>query len=329
MLIYKGFRKQIVIYQIGYEEDIKKFNQWLKEKNYAPKSVHNGLNTIRVFLKEYRIRLDDIFWENFNRRGKGKKPIIRTPPLEKHVLKMILTHADARCRAAFLTLAQSGMRPSELVQLTHKDIDWASDPVAVRIVHGENDKVVKDKEGRTTYITYEAADAIRESISDTVAKESETANSDIDLFILVKDKQNKETLAKLEESQNAQEAQAAEEAEKFRTDVLATREIAGFKITEKEAMNLYDFITQPEKDGKTAFAKKDNENNRLLYAYFAMKDFNKDTLSKEVARKQTIKLKKQLSNYQDKNAKPARSGKEMRRGTGDAPKINWNFGASK
>lgn len=146
----------------GYEKDILKFNQWLKEKNYAPKSVCNALGTIRVFLKQYRIRLDEIVWENFNRRGKGRKPIIRTLPLEKHVLKMILTHADARCRAAFLTLAQSGMRPSELVQLTLEDIDLNSDPVTINILHGENGRTVKDKEGRTTYITNEAADAIRE-----------------------------------------------------------------------------------------------------------------------------------------------------------------------
>lgn len=146
----------------GYEDDIKKFNQWLKEKEYAPKSVHNGLNAVRIFLKEYRIKLDDVVWEKIKRRGLGNKPIIRTPPLEKSVLKMILTHADARCRAAFLTLSQSGMRPNELVQLTPEDIDWTSDPISIEIKHGQKGRRVKDKEGRTVYITYEAGDAIRE-----------------------------------------------------------------------------------------------------------------------------------------------------------------------
>lgn len=75
---------------------------------------------------------------------------------------MILTHADARERAAYLTLLSSGMRPSELVQLTPKDINWDSEPVELEIKHGQRGRRVKDKESRTVFITHEAADAIKE-----------------------------------------------------------------------------------------------------------------------------------------------------------------------
>ena len=111
---------------------------------------------------------------------------------------------------------------------------------------------------------------------------------------------------KLEDDAVALELQQATD---FKEDLLARREISGFKISKKEAADLHEFITKPlSKGGETAFAAKDNEESRLLYALLAKNNFNKDTLAKEMKRDATINLKKKLSNYTDSNTKVARAG---------------------
>ena len=124
---------------------------------------------------------------------------------------------------------------------------------------------------------------------------------------------------------DAEEA-AAEQADTFRKSVLETREIAGFKLTKQKAEQLYDYITKPvDKEGKTKFAKEDTEETRLLYALMAMEGFDKNKLSKEVATKQAISLKKKLSNYKDSQVAPKRGGEQIiKKQTSDVVKsIKW------
>lgn len=117
----------------------------------------------------------------------------------------------------------------------------------------------------------------------------------------------------------ADKAQAA----KFKETVLNTTEVAGFKISKEEAAKLYDYITKPvNKKGETKFMQDDTEQNRLLYAYFAMSGFDKEKLSREVTKKATVNLRKALSNYNDQNTK-GKSAEGMRRSTDATPKIYW------
>lgn len=115
---------------------------------------------------------------------------------------------------------------------------------------------------------------------------------------------------------------------KFEKDVTSVRELAGFKITEEKAKALHTFITKPSKSGKTGLQEKDTFNNRLLFAYLAMEDFNKDKLTRDVATKQAIKLKKALSNFKDTDAAPQRANRDSV--TSNATKdvvagINWMY----
>lgn len=147
----------------SYEEDLKKYWNWLIEKEYAPKTVYNGVNAIRQFLKQYRIQLDEIVWQNINRRGTGNKPITVDKPLTKKILKELLTHANAKSRSAFLIMASSGLRKKELMQLQENDIEWETDPIKIRVRHtGKKNQSIKSKYGRYTFITPEAALALRE-----------------------------------------------------------------------------------------------------------------------------------------------------------------------
>jgi hypothetical protein len=126
--------------------------------------------------------------------------------------------------------------------------------------------------------------------------------------------QRAQMMEQLEQQKIAQEQEQQQMAEAFREEVLNTKEIAGFKIGNKQAEKLYDYITKPiGPNGETQFTMDDNPQNRMLYAYFAMSGFDKDKLSKEVTSKQVLKLKKTLSNYEDQ--KSSLKGSGVRRNT--------------
>jgi hypothetical protein len=140
------------------------------------------------------------------------------------------------------------------------------------------------------------------------------------------EKQNEDILASRKAEKEQETKMQEEAASAFQEQVLNTREIAGFKITKQQAQKLYDYVTKPVgTGGETQFAMDDNSENRMLYAYFAMSGFDKSKLSKEIATKQALKLKKGLGNYTDSAAAPKGGDKQVKRENGETPKINWAF----
>ncbi len=144
-----------------YEKDIKKFWKWKIKNGSAPKTVSNATNCVKVFLKQYRIQLDDILWENIRRRGTGNKPITQEKPITKEMLKEILIHGDAKAKAMYLVLASSGMRIGELVKIDLRDVDTTSKPTKI-IVRYDGPNTVKNKSSRVTFISDEATVALQE-----------------------------------------------------------------------------------------------------------------------------------------------------------------------
>jgi len=141
-------------------------------------------------------------------------------------------------------------------------------------------------------------------------------------------KQNNEARIKQreEEIENRQieEQQLAEE---FREDVLNAEEIAGFKVSKSTRQRLLDYITKPvNREGKTQFQLDDNVETRMLYALLAMNKFDRSTLEQEIRTKQSIKLKRDLSNYSDSASTNRNSGDPVKRAGQVSPKINWQFG---
>ena len=130
-------------------------------------------------------------------------------------------------------------------------------------------------------------------------------------------------LEKIEADKKAYEERIEKESIEFKESVLNIREIQGFTLTEKKAKKLYEFITKPNKEGRTKFQEMDSEENRLLYAMFAMDGFDKSKLSEQVASKQAIKLRKKLNNYQDRNVNP--KGQQNRKSKGGGIDIPWSF----
>jgi len=145
----------------GYEKDVNKFWKWMIREKFAPKTVSNGTNCIRIFLKQYRIRLDDMVWENIRRRGTGNRPVTQEIPITKEMLKEILIHGDAKAKAMFLMLASGGMRIGELVKQDMNDVDTNLKPTKV-IIRYEGPDSVKTKSSRVTFISDEATVALKE-----------------------------------------------------------------------------------------------------------------------------------------------------------------------
>jgi hypothetical protein len=141
----------------------------------------------------------------------------------------------------------------------------------------------------------------------------------------LQEKKNADFLAKAEASKAEQVKLAAEQAEGFKTTVMETRELSGFKVTEAKAKKLYDYITKKDKEGKSKFDKEDTAENRLLYAYFAMEGFDKEKLSKDIATKQARTLRRKLSRVTDPNAAPKRSANEVKRTNQDLGNIPWSM----
>lgn len=138
-------------------------------------------------------------------------------------------------------------------------------------------------------------------------------------------KASEERMQSLEQKQQELAKQQEADAIEFEEKVKGLKELKGFSLTPKKAQKLYDFITKPGDDGKTEFEKMDSEENRLLYAMFAMDGFDKNKLSRQEASKQVIKLKKKLGNYQDKNVSPR--GEQNRKSKGDGGiSIPWSLG---
>lgn len=144
-----------------YEKDIKKFWKWKIKNVSAPKTVSNATNCVKVFLKQYRIQLDDIVWEDIRRRGTGNKPVTQEKPMTKEMLKEILIHGDAKAKAMFLVLASSGMRIGELVKINLRDVDTTSKPTKI-IVRYDGPNTVKNKSSRSAFISDEATVALQE-----------------------------------------------------------------------------------------------------------------------------------------------------------------------
>ncbi len=78
--------------------------------------------------------------------------------LDTATLRNILMHTDLKGKAFFLTLASSGMRIGELLQLTLTDVDQTKDPVLIKV----RQQYTKSKHARLTYISTEAREVLNE-----------------------------------------------------------------------------------------------------------------------------------------------------------------------
>ena len=144
-----------------YENDIRKFWKSLIDNKKSPKTITNSVDAVKQFLKQYKIYLDEEFWSGLRRRGLGNKPMMMEKPITPQMLKKILNHADVKARAMFLTMASSGVRVGELVNIRINELELDKIPGRIKIVYRGAD-TVKTKKSRTSFISNEAAESLKD-----------------------------------------------------------------------------------------------------------------------------------------------------------------------
>jgi integrase len=137
-----------------YESDVKKFAQSINGS--PPLSQKTTLACVRTFLSEYDIELKSKIWRAINNRIKGRAPVTDNVKPTNSQLKQILQHADAKSKALFLVMSNSGMRISEALHLTFNDVDVEKRNITIPGAFTKNGNTCH------TYFTEEAKDAMLE-----------------------------------------------------------------------------------------------------------------------------------------------------------------------
>lgn len=140
----------------SYENDIKTFFE--KQKNFAPLTIRLRLNTVRLFMNYNKVPIDYFFTKKLLLSMPEQGPIgIEYNPTKGDIQK-ILMYCNVRERCWILICCSSGMRIREVLRVPVKNIFLDEDPV--RIVIPGN--IAKNKRQRTTFVTHECAEVIRE-----------------------------------------------------------------------------------------------------------------------------------------------------------------------
>ena len=125
------------------------------------------------------------------------------------------------------------------------------------------------------------------------------------------EKAQKEELVRIQKAQ--EEKRKAEQLEywnNFKKQLYEKEQIAGFKVTPKLKDKLWDFMTTPDKEGKTKYqrAVEQNADSSYLFAYLAMNNFDSSKLEKQVETKVSHNMSKMLKNYANSTKNRISSG---------------------
>ena len=156
----------------NYEDDLREFAVSLQSK--PPMTARNYFTAIERFLFRSGIELkaktiDDI---------KGSLPIGGAKGVEdemsKEIIDKLLKHMDLKGKSLILTLASSGMRINEALQITLDDINLDSNPPQISI----RPEYTKTKMYRITFISKEAKNMLDEwlNVREKYIKESLNKN---------------------------------------------------------------------------------------------------------------------------------------------------------
>ena len=141
------------------DEWSEKIENYYASMNFAPLTKLGKTSSIISFFRSYKIPIE----VQTNRHTYVK---YHNRDIHRNELKRILDHSDLRERTFFLVMAESGLRPSTLVQLKYRDIreDFENGIVPMKInVPAE---IVKDRvANRFSFIGEDGFNTLREYLS--------------------------------------------------------------------------------------------------------------------------------------------------------------------
>ena len=138
----------------NYEADVIKHCK--KKMNIAPISYRIVVSVIKNFLEENNVEFKPRFWKRIRGMKKGSKAISRDRVPTPKQLRRLMQHLPIHGKALFLTLASSGMRIGEALQIKLNDIYLEEDPVRIDV----RAEYTKTGNRRDTFISDEAKEAI-------------------------------------------------------------------------------------------------------------------------------------------------------------------------
>ena len=135
----------------NYNEDIKNYALRIKEE-LAPKTCCCYLACIREFLSTNEIRIEYKTIKFLKRELGASEPITQDKIPTKEELRNILSYANLRDKAIYLTLLSSGVRVGELIKIKTSDIYTNENPVKIRL---KAEYCKGKKKGRTVFVSDE------------------------------------------------------------------------------------------------------------------------------------------------------------------------------
>lgn len=143
----------------NWDEDLREWILYLRdEKEYSPETQNSYLSAVKMFFRRYRIEVSRFLWDDLSRITERRRNITRDRIPSKDELKRVLNHLNLKGEALVLTLVSSGMRVSEVTQITHDDVFLDELPTRIEL----RAEYCKNKHGRTVFISAEATEKVKE-----------------------------------------------------------------------------------------------------------------------------------------------------------------------
>ncbi len=128
---------------------------WNIERKISPQAIQNYFSKLKIYLQYRGLKVpEDEIKDNveFPKIIKEEKY-----PLKQEEILKILEASKPHRKSLYLSLASSGMRIGEAVQLRKKDLDFTHERVMIKIPAS----ITKTKTGRTTFISAEAHEMLK------------------------------------------------------------------------------------------------------------------------------------------------------------------------
>ncbi len=149
------------------------FREWLKDQDFAPKTVHTHLVAVKSFYKAFDIDLPQLTNKKQFRAIPTEENNIR---LEKQQIQEFLKYANVRNRAIILSAASSGLAQADVLNLKVDDFKKGYDEKTLITTLSLRRK--KTKTDFITFLSPEATLAVKDYLDYRNRKPNDTNNAD-------------------------------------------------------------------------------------------------------------------------------------------------------
>ncbi len=149
------------------------FREWLKEQEFAPKTVHTHLVAVKSFYKAFDVDLPQLTNKKQFRAIATEENNVR---LEKQQIQDFLKYANVRNRAIILSAASSGLAQADILNLKVDDYKKGYDEKSLITT-----LTLRRKKTKTDFITFlspEATLAVKDYLDYRNRKPNDTNNAD-------------------------------------------------------------------------------------------------------------------------------------------------------